>query len=236
MIFINEFNNNEKQLFLSSLLFPQMENEKYVLNLKYLNESERFIRCFNSYFELFQYINRTQVRDELDIKDNRWKVWNIGRILTGNELVAQWVLSMDNELQCCKFLLQYYSHIYDVHNSKFFHNEFGQVFLKPDNKRIYYVYLGRSSGEDCNYICVNMNDKINIDMECRIKAEESKRLDKANEDIPEMVSTISDKLIEDPHNYFYLMFYWKSFSRCGDDEQNELMIQLLKNKHNNEKE
>lgn len=72
----------------------------------------------------------------------------------------------------------------------------------------------------------------NIDMECRIKADESKRLDKANEEIPEVVSIISEKLIEDPHNYFYLMFYWKSFSRCGDDEQNKLMIQLLKNKYN----
>ena len=120
----------DESTFIASMLFPQSENEKYILKLKCVNEDERLIGQFNSYFELYQYINKTRVREELSMNDGKRKVWNIGRVLPDNKLVAHWILSMDNEL----LFFEYYENSKDV----FANYEIGDVFYETAQPNIYY--------------------------------------------------------------------------------------------------
>jgi len=222
---VDEKNYKEND-FIADMLFSKYSGEKYLLNLKHVNVGESFVGVFKSYFELFQHINMTQVREELYIKDDGQKVWNIARFLPDNQMVAQWMMSTNNEILFWNIKSEYAEELRNL--------EYGTVFLFDEKQNDYLIYLGIICDEKYKFIRVTMDKETVLDMDYEVSRERFLQMKKATGVVPEIVCKISSKLINNPHMYFRWLFYWISFSKCGKEEQNRCMIQIISNKKYNE--
>ena len=218
--------NYKENEFISDMLFPRCENEKYLLNLKFVNDGEIFVGAFRSYFELFQHINRTKVREELSIKDDKQKVWNIARILPESKMVAHWILSTDNETLFWNIKSEYAEALRNL--------EYGTVFLFDEKQNDYLIYLGVICDGKYKFIRVTMDKETVLDMDYEVSRERFVQMKKATGVVPEIVYQMSNKLISNPHMYFRWLLYWISFSKWGKEEQNRCMIQIISNEKYNE--
>lgn len=211
--------NYKENDFIADMLFPRYENEKYLLNLKFVNDGEIFVGTFRSYFELFQHINRTKVREELSIKDDKQKVWNIARILPESKMVAHWILSTDNETL--------FWNIKDDYVEKLKNPQCGKIYIWGEEKNDYLICLGKLCDGTYKFIRVTMEDIPMLDMEYVASQEQFNNLKKATGVMSDVVCEISNKLISNPHNYFLWLFYWRPFSKWGKEEQNRCMKQII---------
>lgn len=217
---MNEENYKEKD-FIADMLFPKYADEKYLVNLKHINVGERFIGVFKSYFGLFQHINRTKVRDELNLKNETQKVWNIVRILPDKNLVAHWMLSMDNKTL--------YWNIKGEYTEKIRNSKYGTIYILDETQNDYFIYLGETCDETCKFIRVTMDEEPVLDMEYTTSKKKAECMRKAPGLVPDIVCQISNKLKNNPHKYFLWLFYWIPFSNWGKEEQNRCMIQIISN-------
>lgn len=214
----------DNKYFMASMLFPRKENEKYAVRLRYENGDVcfHFPKIFKSYYELFEYINRTEVREELNIDKHKNDIWEICRF-HNDKAVARWCLSMYSELLCANF--------YGDDSEEYGNFNFGQVYLDPNNINTFYIYLSEVTGNKHSFfrVFIDENGECEFDVEYTCTEKEFICMQKVRDNIPEMVSRISDKFIGDPHDYYVLKFNSNSnsFSRCEEKEKHKIMKKFI---------
>jgi len=213
---------NQEKEFITSMLFPYCENEKYILKIKYVNDKEFFLGVFDTYYKVFQYISRTDTRDKLSVYDDRYKVWAIARFSPDKEMVAQWMLDMNNDVV--------YHSINGEYIDKIKNSDFGTIYIFDDNKTDYYIYLGNLSDGSYKFIRITVAENNLFDMEYNVDAKKFSYMKTKEDNMPDIVFQTTSSLTNNPHIYFRWLLYWQSFSKWGSEKQNEYMEQIILNK------